>query len=228
MILFLCNVVTMKYTEQQLIENYNTFIKIISSSFTGERHRKLLFLYNEDNFGYRLTYCPASSKEHYHSSYPGGYIDHVNNVYKSAIGLKKVWEFMGGVIDFTDEELAFVSLNHDLGKLGDLQHGEYYIEQDNEWALKNKGEIYKINPDLQYMSVADRTLYTLQQFEISCTWKEYLAIKLIRGMFEDANKPYLANNNKDFDLKTNLPRILSEAEYIACRVESDKFKVETD
>jgi hypothetical protein len=216
----------MKYTDSELMGNYNSFISLLTNSFSGERQEKLLKLYDQDNFGYRAVFAPASSKHQYHSCYPGGYLDHINNVYKAALGIRIMWKMMGGSINFTDEELTFCALNHDLGKLGDIP-GELYLPQDNEWALK-KGEVYKLNPNLQFMTICDRTLFILQQYGLTMTWREWLSIKLCQGMYEDSNKPYMVNYNSDNELKTSLPRILQEADYIACRTECDKSKEKND
>ena len=131
---------------------------------------------------------------------------------------------MGATIDFTDEEMAFAALHHDLGKLGDKDQGEYYLIQESDWHIKNKGELYKFNPRLQYMDVTDRALYILQLYGITCSWKETLAIKLSDGLYHEPNSSYLISYNPDHELKTNLPRIIHNADFISCRSEYDTWK----
>lgn len=219
---------TKTYTEKQLADNYEKFIKQLSTYFSGERLAKLQHLYSEDEFGYRLIMAPASAREHFHNAYPGGYLDHINNVLTTCFGVKKLYEVRGGTIDFTDEELAFAAIHHDLGKLGDKEQGEYYLPQDSDWHRKNKGEIYKFNPSLQYMDVTDRALFILQQYQIPCTWKETLAIKLSDGLYHEANTSYLKSYNPEHELKTNLPRIVHIGDYISCRCEWDQWKIQND
>lgn len=214
-----------EYTEVQLKEHYDNFLSLLKSIFSGERLEKLLYLYDDDQFGLRLITAPASSKVHFHNAYVGGYLDHINNVYRASLGVKKLWEVMGATIDFTDEELAFSAIHHDLGKLGDKEQGEYYLPQDNDWYIKNRGEVFKFNSELQYMDVADRSLYILQQYQIKCTWRETLAIKLSDGLYNEANTSYLKNYNESHDLKSNLPRIIHYADYLACRVEYDRWNI---
>jgi hypothetical protein len=108
--------------------------------------------------------------------------------------------------------------------LGDKTQGEYYLVQDSEWHRKNKNEIYKFNSDLQYMNVTDRALFILQQYGIICNWKETLAIKLSDGLYDEGNASYLKSYNPDHELKTNLPRIIHIADYLACRCEYDFWK----
>lgn len=217
---------TKTYTEKELSDNYDKFVAQLDKYFSGDRLKKLKKLYSEDEYGLRLTLAPASAKEHFHNAYPGGYMDHINNVLTTSFGVKKLYEVRGGTIDFTDEELAFACIHHDLGKLGDKQQGEYYLSQDSDWHRKNKGEIYKFNSNLQYMDVTDRALFILQQYGIVCTWKETLAIKLSDGLYHESNESYLKSYNPDHELKTNLPRIVHIADYISCRCEFDMWKAE--
>jgi len=121
----------MTLTEQQLLDNWNLLIAEIEESITGDRKNKLIDLYNtlQDN----MMYAPASGFEHYHNCFPGGYVDHVNRVVKCARNIYNTWLDMGLAPDsFTIEELVFVALNHDLGKMGDLNH-ELYVANESEW-----------------------------------------------------------------------------------------------
>ena len=217
---------TKSYTEKELFANYEKFLKQLEKFFSGERLQKLQHLYSENEYGYRAIMAPASAKEHFHNAWVGGYLDHIMNVLTTSFGVKKLYEARGGTIDFTDEELAFSAIHHDLGKLGDKEQGEYYQIQESDWHRKNRGEIFKFNPNLQYMDVVDRALFILQQYQIPCTWKETLAIKLSDGLYHEANSSYLKSYNPEHELKTNLPRLLHVADYISCRCEYDMWKLE--
>ena len=131
-------------TEQELKQNYDKFIAIIKKYFTGERLEKLLHMYSETELGGNLIVSPASGNLNYHNAYTGGYIDHIFNVCKNALKMKKTFEEAGGVCDFTEEELIFVALHHDLGKLG-TKAELHYAPNDSEWHIKNKGEVYTRN-----------------------------------------------------------------------------------
>ena len=101
-------------------------------------------------------------------------------------------------------------LHHDLGKVGDLEH-DYYIPQDSDWHRKNRGEIYKHNPSLQYMKVPDRGLWLLQHYGVKVTDKEYIGIKLTDGMYDEANKAYLMSYNPDYNLRSNMVLYLTSS-----------------
>jgi hypothetical protein len=73
------------------------------------------------------------------------------------------------------------------------------------------------------MEVTDRAVFTLQKYGVKMTWKEYLGIKLADGMYNEASQPYLKTYKKEFFLKTNLPRIIHQADFTASRAEYDSW-----
>jgi hypothetical protein len=208
--------------DEEIELNYKEFLDYISKNFSGDRKKKLLALYGEDALGFSLATAPASMCEHFHLCHPGGYLQHIMNVVKMSFASKKLFEIAGAKIDFTDEQMVFAALHHDLGKLGDPEFGEYYAPQDQDWKYK-KGEFYKMNPNLPYMEVTDRAVFLLQKYEVKYDWKEYLGMKLADGLFNDATEKYLKQYNQDLYMKTNLPRIIHSADYAACRGEYDKW-----
>jgi hypothetical protein len=214
-------------TEKELQKNYEEFTTFVEKSFTGERKEKLLKLYAEDELGSEACISPASVCEHFHLAYPGGYLIHVMNVIKLSAAQSKLFEMAGCKIDYTDEERIFAAMHHDLGKLGmpasEGEGGPYYVPQDEDWKSR-KGEVYKLNPNIQYMEVTDRALFILQKFGISMSWREYLGIKLADGLFNEAAVKYFKQFNQDMYLRTNLPRVIHAADYLACRCEFDSWK----
>ncbi len=72
----------MKLTAEQIVHNWNDLMKVIDDNFEGERKNKLKSMYTdlED----RMSMQPASSIDHYHNAFEGGYVDHVLRVVKCA------------------------------------------------------------------------------------------------------------------------------------------------
>ena len=209
-------------TEEELKQNYTRFIGIINKYFTGERLEKLLHMYSESELGINLTLAPASGNVNYHNAYIGGYIDHIFNVTKNALRMKETFAAAGGEIDFTDEELVFAALNHDLGKFG-TEEAEQYLPNDSEWHRKNQGKIYKFNDVNPFMIVPDRSLFILQQRGIVVSLNEYLGIKLHDGLYEEANKAYYLSHSAAAKLRTNLPIVLHHADHMASRIEFETW-----
>ena len=65
----------MKLTAEQIAQNWDELLTVIKTEFTGNRKDKLLAMYTdlED----RMSMAPASSFNHYHNAFPGGYVEHV-------------------------------------------------------------------------------------------------------------------------------------------------------
>lgn len=210
--------------ENQIQENYNYFLEFLKTSFKGERLEGLLHMYSENELGLSLATAPASSYLHFHHAWEGGYLQHVLHVERASRGVAKLYAAIGGEASFTDEERIFAALHHDLGKLGDVESGPQYIPNTSEWHVKNRGEIYKFNPKLQFMTVPDRALFQLQKYGIKVTMAETLGIKLADGLYDEASHDYFITKNSDQNLKTNLPYVLHVSDLLACRAEHDEWK----
>ena len=208
-------------TPEQIQHNWSNLRQIIDVNFTEERLEKLNEMY--DYFEERMMLAPASGKEHYHYCHVGGYVEHILHIIQFSQQIKDLWEKNGANIDFTEEELVFAALHHDLGKVGDLAE-DYYKVQDNSWFVKNRGEYYTHNDKLQYMTVTDRALFLLQHFGVQMTEKEYLGLKLTDGLYEDSNKSYYIGYSPGRSLKTNIAYILHQADMMATHIEYDEWK----
>jgi hypothetical protein len=209
------------FTAEELVENYEKFRKLINQTFTGERLDALNKMY--DHFEERMIYTPASSVEHFHNAFPGGYVDHVLRVTRNALKVYDLYTELGmGMNDYTRENLIFTALHHDLGKLGTPLE-DLYIKNDSEWHVKNQGKIYKYNPNIHWMSLNDRTFYNLNYFGIRCTEEEWIGIKLTDGLYDENNKEYFIKFDKDQAIKTSIPFIMHTADLFAARFENERW-----
>jgi len=202
---------------EQITHNWEKFLELIKTGISGERGEKLLSFY--DQYADRIALMPASGKTSYHNAFAGGYVDHVLRVILLSMKISKLWKESGAIQDFTDEELIFVALNHDLGKFGTLEHEEYLQENEDYWI--KKGQVYKHNPDIDFMKTSERSLFLLQQLGISLTQNEYLGIKLHDGLYEEGNKGYYIAYSEEYRLRSNLPYIIHQADLLATRIEHD-------
>ena len=213
----------MKLTAEQIVANWERLIDVIKTEFTGERQTKLLAMYTdlED----RMSLQPASSIDHYHNAFDGGYVDHVLRVIECAQEVYDLWTRMGAdMSNYTKEELIFTALNHDIGKMGFPGDGnETYIPNDSEWHRKNMGRVYKVNPNNQFTLVNDLSIWLLQHYGIEFSWNEMLGIKLTDGLYDESNKPYYMSRTADSKLKTNLGYVMHQADCMAARIEFEKW-----
>ena len=208
-------------TEKQILGNWTKLRDIITSTFEGDRLENLNKMY--DHFEDRMCMAPASGKEHFHYAHVGGYIEHVLHIIDYSKQLKGVWEGNGATINFTDEELIFAAMHHDLGKVGDLEH-DYYVPNESEWHRKNQGAIYTHNKELQHMTVTDRAIFLLGHFKVPMSECEYIGLRLTDGMYEEANKAYYIAYQPERQLRSNIAYILHQADMMATHIEYDEWK----
>ena len=210
----------MSLTAEQIHKNYEKHLRIIDT-YIGDRKESILSMIN--HIGEEYVMAPASGRAWYHNAFAGGYVDHVNRVVEYAIKQSRLYSEMGGNIDYTEEELVFAALFHDLGKLGDGDRPNY-LPQTDKWRQDKLSEIYTYNPDLDFMLIADRSLFILQKFGIKVNQKEYLAIRVHDGVFDKANEAYFFSNVESSRQKTSLISVLHSADFLASKVEYDMWK----
>lgn len=203
--------------------NYNLFKSIINK-FIPSRSEKLLEMY--DSYGNRLIEAPASSYEHFHNAFIGGYIDHVNRVMMFSMEVYNLFVKLGiDVSGFSKENLIFSALNHDLGKLGLPEPNmERYVPNSSDWHKKNLGRIFETNDKLPFMPVQDMSLFILQYHNIQINMPEFIGILTHDGMYEERNKPYYLSSGKSTALRITLPHILHTADLLASKHEYFTWK----
>lgn len=206
----------MSISAEEIQKNWELHKKIIKTYISSPRKESILQLL--DDLEEKIIMAPGSSRAHFHNAFPGGYVDHVNNVVKAAIKTKNLWEELGATIDFTEEELIFSAFFHDFGKIGNGEL-EGYLPQKDNWRRDKLGEEFTPNKELDFMLIQDRSLFLLQKYNIVASFKEYLAIRVHDGLYDDANKAYFVVHNPDSKFRTNLPDILHQADLLAARIE---------
>ncbi len=205
---------------EKIQKNYEKHLKIIETYLGGRAIAcKEMIKHMEDIY----VMAPASGKSWYHNAFAGGYVDHVNRVVQFAIEQSRLYEKMGGTLDYTEEQLVFSALFHDLGKIGDGDKPNY-IPQTDKWRQDKLSEMYTYNPDLDFMLIPDRSLFILQKFGVKVDQKEFLGIRCHDGVFDKANEAYFFSNVESSRQKTALVSVLHTADFLASKVEYDMWK----
>jgi hypothetical protein len=165
--------------EEFVKDNYDRTIDTFKEIATEKDHPLFLLL---DGMGERYALCPATSRKEYYSSFPGGLAYHNLHMF---FWMKKFTEIIAPK-QFSDGQLFEISILHEIGKLGDLEH-EYYLPKNSDWHMKN-GIFYEVNPKIQFMRIPDRSLYLAQEYYSSgrkcLTPSSYLSILLHEGREE--------------------------------------------
>ena len=211
----------MKLSAEKIQANWIDFMSNIDTYISSPRKEQLTKFY--ETYAERIMLMPAAHNKKYHSAFPGGYVDHVNRVVKGALAMSDVWASFGcDMTTFTQEELVFSAINHDLGKMGSDTE-DAYIPQTDNWRRDKLGEDYMFNKKLAFSSVPDRGLFLLQDNGIKYTFNEMVAIQTHDGLYDSANDKYLKGWMPEQKPRTSLPFILHQADMMAARIE---FEIE--
>jgi hypothetical protein len=205
---------------EQISKNYEKHLKIVDT-YIGDRVDGIKSMLHHMQETYMMA--PASGKTWYNNAFPGGYVDHVNRVVQYAVEQHRLYIKMGGTVDYSEEQLVFAALFHDLGKIGDGDKPNY-IPQTDKWRQDKLSEMYTFNPDLDFMLIPDRSLYILQKFGIKVDQKEFLGIRCHDGVFDKANEAYFFSHVESSRQKTALISVLHTADFLASKVEYDMWK----
>jgi len=207
-------------TAEQIQSNWDEFCENIETYISSPRREKLLEFY--EKYEDRIMMMPAAHKKEYHNAFPGGYVEHVNRVVRCAIKQQGLWADEGADMStFTEEELVFSAINHDLGKMGD-EENESYIPQTDKWRREKLGEDYMFNKAVPFASVPDRGLFLLQSHGIRYSFNEMVAIQTHDGLYDEGNKKYLFSFQPEQKPRTSLPFILHQADLMAARIEFER------
>lgn len=211
--------------DSQIESNWKLLLDQIPLMFPSRAASiKSMYIDYEEN----IALAPASGTEHFHNAFPGGYVDHVLRVVHYSMKLYETYvELDAPTTGFTLEELCFVALHHDLGKIGFAADGEEhsrYIYNDSQWHRENLGVIYKHNDKIPFTTVPHLGLFLLQQRGIEISWNEWQGIMIHDGLYEEGNRQYLLANKKESKLRTSLPHIIHHADMMAAMFEYNRWE----
>ena len=215
-----------QFKPEKLQDNWNELIQLIKDTFPedypDDRREKLLKMYH--HFEERMMMAPASGQAHFHLCTAGGYVQHILNIVHFSKLFHQIWKDNGATVDdYTEEELVFAAMHHDLGKVGDLSE-DHYVPNDSEWHIKNQGKYYVNNPNLQFMTPPDRGIWILNQFGIKMSVNEMVGIRLTDGMYDEGNIQYLKSYAPEKKLKSNMPHVLHQADMTTTRIEYEMWQ----
>ena len=211
----------MKLSAIEISDNWSKLQSIVDESFTGDRLEKIRLL--QEHFKNRMMVAPASGVNWFHNAFPGGYVAHILNVINWSKKYYGLFDEMDMYVDdLSDETVVFCAMFHDLGKVGNLEK-DYYVPNPDGWKAKKYGRPYDHNPELNYMTVTDRAIWILNQFEIPMSETEYIGIRMADGLYADANKPYFLEGVEWKTIKTNIGFIVHYADCSAARQEKEKY-----
>lgn len=160
---------------QRTIDQRYTALKEQVAERRASFHAFVDMLETETNW---LT-SPASTR--YHLNEEGGLLEHSVGVTETLLEFRN---FLGPEI--TIESCVIVGLFHDVGKIG-MPGKPLYIENENEWEVRNRNMTYKTNSEVVQMGLAARSLYLVSKY-IPLSDPEAQAILYHDGQYIEDNK----------------------------------------
>jgi len=178
----------MRFSDKTVDKTIKTWLAIVDS-IEDENNKRAVKEFTEAMQD-SLFSSPASPSVNYpaaHNCMPLGFVEHTLRVLKNFKALVNQHrdEIPHPV---HDDDIIIAALFHDMGKIGDLEN-PYYFDQDSTWH-RERGMFYKINPDIEYLKVPNRSLFMLQHFGAKLPMHVYKAILLHDGPADEANRAY--------------------------------------
>jgi hypothetical protein len=195
-------------TLEEAIHQHTKFNEFIEKYVSRDRSKSIIEFFGEREL--TLTSSPYSIKSGSVGCFPGGYIITINKLIEVSLVLDRVWEKFSEKRTYTVEELVVSSIFCEIGKLG-TNDNPFFIKNDNEWEIKNRGLLYKYNPIYTNIKYSDSSIFTLQKNKITISENEFLSIKLYNSFLDEDNSHYFKYDNKP---KSNLYMILNQAHQI--------------
>lgn len=174
----------MSLTPEEIEKNWTRFYSLCEK--LGDRSEAVTSMLDE--LDERLCLCPASGKTDFHGAFPGGLVDHSLRVLNNLVALNKAYDWK-----LPKDGMIISALFHDVGKVGMPGKGaenDFYLPQTDSWLADKRGEVYKYNNAMSYMTTPDRSVFLMQHYGIQLTVDEYLSIKLNDGFVLQENRPY--------------------------------------
>ncbi len=160
---------------EKLVNSFEKYISVLSKVLDSDVVDKLSNLLGE-----RLVLSPRGLTSN-EGGNPGGLIEFSLSVASAA---KNLSSSIGDT-----KSMVKIALLHELGRVGDLDH-DLYIIQDSDWHREKLGQNYKYNEECPKMSISHRTLWILNSLGVALTRDEYLAILTAQGLHLNENQFY--------------------------------------
>ncbi len=165
----------------EIENNWNVFQKLCNKAVKDGMDELL------ESLGERLSTCPASSRLDQYSAYPGGLVQHSLDVTSTMSKINQSHE-----LGLEMPSILRAGLLHDIGKVGSIE-SDYFVPQNSDWHREKLGQMFKFNDDLNRMSTSHRSLCLLQEFGITLSPNEWVAIQLAAGSHFEENRFYVGH-----------------------------------
>ena len=185
-------------TQEMIQNNKARYIELLKSTGREGMDDLLEFLETTD-----IYTAPASTK--YHSSYKGGLVEHMLNVYDNLMKLYSVkFACVDNLPRFDNSTLTIVALTHDFGKINFYEQYFKNVKVGNQWVQESAYKVREAQDRLLYGNHEQNSLFWVSRY-LPLTVEEEIAILHHHlGMSDDCAKDNISEICNRYDLVTLL------------------------
>lgn len=188
----------MKLSEEQKVQEITKFIGLM-------KHVGLDLKYDMDKLQIEVSESPCAINENVGTAYKGALLIHINMICAIA---QRIAKMVSGTFQIDDVSLLRVCLIMHLSKR------DMYIENDNEWEIKNRGLLFKFNDNIEAcLKGGERSALEALNLGVQLTPTELEAIKCLDDD-DSSKKPFVSI----------LTTIVRQANELAYAIEKEKYK----
>lgn len=181
------------YYNEKKEYNYNLYCDIIKKHFKDDiRYKNIMKMVIDLEMNIKKS--PATYNGNLYSSYEGGYLNHILNVYYNSVEYYNFLQNIDYEMKFTKNEYYFIVLFHDTGLLG-YRKNRYFYKNPQEWHAANKGIHYVVNDSFIGLNPKYVANFIFQNYDIKLTENEYIAMMEYNSKFDISD----TNINSSFD-----------------------------
>ena len=186
---------------EEIWGKYETFLK----QFNNESINKLL-----EEQGQRIITTSMSLKDKDPFCGIGGIVDYSLELARAANKLNKAYSF-----NISNASIIKCALLSVVGRIGTLAV-DRLVDKDSDWHKEKLGQYYDWNESCPKYRPQDMTLWYMQHYNISLTWEEWSAIKLVSESNTEITSFYAQD-------RSNLALAMQMAHDVVMKIEKDKI-----
>lgn len=169
-------------TEDIKVNNYVNYKRFLSNLITPDGANKVIELLGGDDKVMNATFGMSEDSG---SAYPGAFVENAIAIAEYA---KKINETLPEHLRVDNKSIYRVALLQHIAKV------TMYVENDNEWEVKNRGFIYKFIDQDTALRCGERALFLLMQAGVVLTEDEFEAIRIVdKSKEDDAYSKFFSN-----------------------------------
>ena len=169
-------------TEDIKVNNYANYKRFLVNLIGDENTKKIIELLGGDEKGRNASFGMSEDSG---SAYAGSLVENSSAIAEYA---KKINETFPQNMRVNNKSIYRVALLQHIAKV------LMYVENDNEWEVKNRGFVYKFVDQNTALRCGERSLFLLMQVGVVLTEDEFEAIRIVdKSKEDDAFSKFFSN-----------------------------------